>query len=113
MSITMAIGKCDYCRKDFQGVVQEREEKGIVEQFITCPKCSSTHTIIFYDELLDSLVLELNEASKTLDEDNIEIINYKKRIKNLANFLKKEAIRRTNDRGCYIRLPEELHFLLD
>lgn len=109
----MIVRDCEYCKTRFEGLVEEKEEKGIVEQFVICPKCNYSNTIIFYDELLDSLIVELKKASMTLNEDHIEIINYKKRIKNLANFLKREAIRRTNDRGCYIRLPEELQFFLD
>lgn len=53
----------------------------------------------------------MNEALKVYDETHLEIINYKKRIKNLANYLKTEAIRRNNGKGCYIRIPENLEFI--
>jgi hypothetical protein len=59
----------------------------------------------------DNLIEKMNEALKVYDETHLEIINYKKRIKNLANYLKTEAIRRNNGKGCYIRIPENLEFI--
>jgi phage FluMu protein Com len=47
--------KCDRCKILFDALIEEYEEKGIVEQYTICPRCKHKNSIIFYDEYLEWL----------------------------------------------------------
>lgn len=47
---------CVRCSKKFDGVIEEEDIRGVIEQLILCPNCNYKHSIIFYDEMLDDLI---------------------------------------------------------
>lgn len=105
--------RCDNCNRNFDGLIEEEDIRGIVEQLIVCPKCNYKHSIIFYDEMLDSLIDEYYVYIESNgDYQSNQLINYKKKINNLIGYLKSEAQRRSDYRGSYIRVPEEFRHLI-